>query len=479
MALVNVETNIKYDGVVKPLSIATSTDMIKKPKPFGVKMSGDIVSAGEILMQYSLPIDSNYVSSNEYAELYEMGQGRIGILKNGFYKLSIYSTISDANGNNVGKAYIRVKDKRADSQLMILENSFAPTVDGMHRKSWSTYAYLYKTMYLESNTQCWTNWDNMGQGNYRVAGYLNTTLIITPVYYLSDDRSDYHVRNLPTQIRYVRDWLCGSSVSTGSHWVEIQAFDSGGTNRALNKSVYSSWGSTSGVLVDGATATGSYIDGPVSTNCSMWVDLGALYTIPKIKVWHYHGDNRMFFGTKTEVSPDGYNWYPFFDSSVEGLYIENSLGKLHDRTYKTTIPKQFRYIRDTANGSTSNSGTHWVEIKAFNEAGTNIALNKTTSSSWGGVYPVWCDGSIDSASYAGIEAANQWIKIDLGALYTIPLVKVWHYYADKRIYYQTKTEVSVDNVNWIPIYDSLNEGLYRETLHGNAISTKNLEYNVV
>ncbi|MDT4867499.1 hypothetical protein FQZ97_1024130 [compost metagenome] len=46
------------------------------------------------------------------------------------------------------------------------------------------------------------------------------------------------------------------------------------------------------------------------------------------------------------------------------------------------------------------------------------------------------------------------------------MVKVWHYYADGRTYYATKTEVSVDGTNWNTIFDSATSGTYPETSAG-------------
>jgi hypothetical protein len=60
------------------------------------------------------------------------------------------------------------------------------------------------------------------------------------------------------------------------------------------------------------------------------------------------------------VSEDNTNWTTIFDSATAGTYPETSAGKTH------SFPqRKVRYIRDWANGSTTNTSSHWVEIQAF------------------------------------------------------------------------------------------------------------------
>lgn len=54
------------------------------------------------------------------------------------------------------------------------------------------------------------------------------------------------------------------------------------------------------------------------------------------------------------------------------------------------------------------------------------------------------------------------VTVDLGKAYMIAKVVVQHAFHQKRIYHNTKTEVSEDGVNWTTIYDSAVSGEYRE-----------------
>ncbi len=144
------------------------------------------------------------------------------------------------------------------------------------------------------------------------------------------DGVDSHITTKPRNIRYIRDWLNGSTSNTGNHWVEIQAYKSG-VNVALNKDIIRSDGvRVAGTTVtDGNTASNPYFLDGVGTLAKITVDLGSVQTIDSIKVWHYYSDSRTYHNTKTEVSEDGVNWYTIFDSSVDGEYTETSAGKEH------------------------------------------------------------------------------------------------------------------------------------------------------
>lgn len=137
-------------------------------------------------------------------------------------------------------------------------------------------------------------------------------------------------------VRYIRDWVNGSSINSNAHWVEIQAWV-GTTNVASgkaeagitsNKTLEFTYGSLP-VLTDGSNETYSYVnvsspDEPVY----LQLDLGQIYpNLDSVKIWHYHGDGRTYYGSKTEVSSDEKNWYPIFDSLVEGTYPEQTEGR--------------------------------------------------------------------------------------------------------------------------------------------------------
>ena len=121
-----------------------------------------------------------------------------------------------------------------------------------------------------------------------------------------------------------------------------------------------------------------------------------------------------------------------------------------------------RYIRDWANGSTSNTGNHWVEIEAYS-GGVNVALGKSATS------PILTDGAVASSPYYSQGSGLQSVQVDLGEVCIVEVINVRHYYADGRTYHNTKTEVSADGVNWVTVFDSAIEGEYPETSAGNTI----------
>jgi len=126
--------------------------------------------------------------------------------------------------------------------------------------------------------------------------------------------------------------------------------------------------------------------------------------------------------------------------------------------------QKVRYIRDWLNGSTANTGNHWVQIMAIDKSGTNIALSKSVSGAT--TNNRITNGDINTTVYASGSSGLQHVIIDLGAVYEIVSVKVWHYYADGRIYHDTRTECSVDKSVWFTIFNSATEGKYKETANG-------------
>lgn len=113
------------------------------------------------------------------------------------------------------------------------------------------------------------------------------------------------------------------------------------------------------LLTNGITTSTPYHTGAVGLQ-AVTVDLGSLQSVSAVKVWHYYADGRTYNATKTEVSTDNTNWSTVFDSAASGTYTESSAGKTS--TFSTT---PVRYIRDWINGSSINTGNHWVEIQAY------------------------------------------------------------------------------------------------------------------
>ena len=147
-----------------------------------------------------------------------------------------------------------------------------------------------------------------------------------------------------------------------------------------------------------------------------------------------------------------------------GLSIDN-IGNMHSK-HLDESPK-VRYIRETLNGgNTSNDDNHWLEIKAFNTEGVNVALDANAYDSDGAQQPLLTDG-ITSGSYINLYEGEDYVEVDLGGETFLDTIQVWHYYLGaSRYYHDVKLEVSVDGVNWVMIFDSIVDGTYTETSSG-------------
>ena len=161
------------------------------------------------------------------------------------------------------------------------------------------------------------------------------------------------------------------------------------------------------------------------------------------------------------------------------LVLENN--EIHELEHNgisfSSLPR-VRYIRDYLNGSTANTGDHWVEIQAYERGtGTNRAASSVGATISGSVaentsypYSRTIDGSTNTLTYSTTTVSGlQYLQIDMGAEYDIENLKVWHYFSDGRTYYATKTQVSLDGVEWFTMYDSAVSGTYQETSAGKLI----------
>jgi hypothetical protein len=98
------------------------------------------------------------------------------------------------------------------------------------------------------------------------------------------------------------------------------------------------------------------------------LDLGATYSVDKIRAWHFFLDARSYHGVKLQVSANRTTWTTLYDSAVQGEYVETSSGKTH-----TFGAQNVRYVREYLNGSTINAGVHWVEMEVFGSR-TNVMI---------------------------------------------------------------------------------------------------------
>ncbi len=132
-----------------------------------------------------------------------------------------------------------------------------------------------------------------------------------------------------------------------------------------------------------------------------------------------------------------------------------------------------RYIKDCINGSTANTANHWLELQAIIN-GINIAKNKNvTASSLTGLH-----GSSDlntltnglmNDNYLGLGGGNVCLTVDLGQVYNLDEIAVWHYWLDGRTYYDNVTSVSTDNSTWTNVIANTEV----ETASGKRVSAYN------
>lgn len=117
-----------------------------------------------------------------------------------------------------------------------------------------------------------------------------------------------------------------------------------------------------------------------------------------------------------------------------------------------------RYIKDCINGSTTDNDNRWVELQAIVN-GKNVALGKnvtgTVIENTNYPYSRITDGDINPSNYALSSTTGlKCITVDLGNIYNLDEVAVWHYYSDNRTYNDHTLSVSLNNTDWKTIINN-------------------------
>lgn len=275
-------------------------------------------------------------------------------------------------------------------------------------------------------------------------------------------------------VRYLKDCINGSSSNTYNPWVELQAVTNG-VNVALNKNVTG----TSAIDSVGAGTYMALTDGNIDTavyarsvdfglQC-ITVDLGNTYDLDKVSVWHYYSDSRTFYFNTTYASSDGLNWTEIMSKTEASSKNGKTVLSSDANKFGNTTMSNVMYVKDCINGSSVNTGNHWVEIEALANQ-VDVALNKTVTGTVAenASYPYSrvTDRSIVSSNYSASSVAGlQCVTVNLGNYYDLDQINVWHYYTDSRIYNENTLYVSYDGNNW----SAVNNRVSTETINGKTV----------
>jgi len=206
-----------------------------------------------------------------------------------------------------------------------------------------TTPYINETKWKTHVAYTFTTWPNSYFMNVSPVMYghwweknLNMKATISDLTIVQKDYS----KSTSWKVRYIRDWANWSNKNSGSHWIEIQAIDSNGVNKAIWKEVILFWDELwwnlqeeskrpLSLITDGI---GKWWNRTWSREWRIMVDLWKEYQISEVNILHYFSDWRTYNNTKTEVSVDGINWTVLFDSAVSWTYVESK--DWSGRTYK-------------------------------------------------------------------------------------------------------------------------------------------------
>jgi len=172
----------------------------------------------------------------------------------------------------------------------------------------------------------------------------------------------------------------------------------------------------------------------------------------------------------------------FAASGGEGPYTFGTTGAMPDGIAFDPATKEL-------SGNPTTEGTYSFAVQATDVRGTaveqafsvevvtpietfdsNLALNKSLDSSTEITYqnsssgPV--NGNINTDNYTNYGSGEQWISVDLGAIYNINQIHVWLYWKDERTFYDKRVQYSVDGIEWVSVYDDTVDPVYAETADG-------------
>ena len=226
-------------------------------------------------------------------------------------------------------------------------------------------------------------------------------------------------------------------------------------------SIISSSTSFSGIAYITDTQTSSTNRAAKAGPGLQWVqlDLGAVYELNTIKLWHYYGDGRSYRDVVVQLSND-----PTFSSGVVTVFNNDTdgsagLGVGIDSEYKESSfgkilsfnPVNARYARFYTNGSSATGWNHYVEIEVYGVGmqvvpTVNLAPKSTISSSitFSGIPYITDTLTTNSSKSAKAGPGLHWVQLDLGAVHELNAIKLWHYFSDGRIYRDVIVQLSND-----------------------------------
>mmetsp|Transcript_45118 Transcript_45118/g.66389 ORF Transcript_45118/g.66389 Transcript_45118/m.66389 type:complete len:1378 (-) Transcript_45118:165-4298(-) len=100
----------------------------------------------------------------------------------------------------------------------------------------------------------------------------------------------------------------------------------------------------------------------ITGNVYIDVDLGDVYDIKRVIVWHFYQNTRQYYSQTVEISLDGLSFQTVYETGLGELGpVETESGQ----TIDLITPVKGRYIRHSCGRSTSDDDVHFIEIAAF------------------------------------------------------------------------------------------------------------------
>ncbi len=189
------------------------------------------------------------------------------------------------------------------------------------------------------------------------------------------------------------------------------------------------------------------------------------------------------FGVGNSRSAGGYFASPIYEASNTvyssfgaSSFISGHTGAVAIKSESDQSPKdigfEVRYIEIGSNGSSLNTGNHIVEVQAFTNDGTNVALGKpvTSNVTENSTLPFLrvTDGETNSDIFSSVGTVT---TVDLQYGYDLSSIKLWRFHKDARTYKNTYVKLyNEDKTQWVYLHDYEIDGTYAESSAGNTLT---------
>jgi hypothetical protein len=290
-------------------------------------------------------------------------------------------------------------------------------------------------------------------------------------------------------IRYVRNYISGSTVNNGNHWVELDVWRSNGAEIKFTENSITTDRIESEKLIP--VSERIFINGIVTggiATCMFYANVdylgnsnqGEIRVVTTFGNRFFHPNGNLYIletgdkeiSTRLEPNQPAQDLYLAFIGSDKTRFTYT-----YTQNHKDFLPVYYKdgqwYYDNNSNTDTPftpNANDCLVGlIRKTGGTTSTIGIDSLTEYHGERFGELWSFKNIgkmvndkaDTLEYYDGGSKVKYIQAYLGGAYNdIEKIHIWHYFGDNRTYYNNRTEVSEDGVKWYTLFDGGTEGQY-------------------